>query len=58
MGVVKWARAQQPEQNDLCAKQRLRSAWAFAKSDQSLLSTWSFSSLTYRAEVQADLSLH
>ena len=31
-----WAASWQNQQNDLCAKQRLRSAWASAQSDQSL----------------------
>ena len=30
-----WAAAWQNQQNDLCAQQRLRSAWASAQSDQS-----------------------
>ena len=33
---MKWARAWQNQQNDLCAQWRLRSAWASAQSDQSL----------------------
>ena len=32
-----WAEAWQNKQNDLCTKRRLRSAWAFAQSDQSSL---------------------
>ena len=32
-----WATACQNQQNDLCTQQRLRSAWASALSDQSLL---------------------
>ena len=35
--IRKWAAALQ---NDLCAQQRFRSAWAFAQSDQSSLSAW------------------
>ena len=35
-----WAAAWQNKENDLCAQQRLRSAWASAQSDQSLLSAW------------------
>ena len=35
-----WATAWQNKENDLCAQQRLRSAWASAQSDQSLLSAW------------------
>ena len=31
-----WAASWQNQQNDLCTQQRLRSAWASAKSDQSL----------------------
>ena len=31
-----WAASWQNQQNDLCAQQRLRSAWASAQSDQSL----------------------
>ena len=30
-----WSTAWQNQQNDLCAQRRLRSAWAFAQSDQS-----------------------
>ena len=33
---VQWGAARQNQQNDLCAQQRLRSAWASAQSDQSL----------------------
>ena len=36
----KIAASQQNQQNNLCARRRLRSAWASAQSDQSLLSTW------------------
>ena len=32
----KWAASWQNQQNDLCAQQRLRSAWTSAQSDQSL----------------------
>ena len=32
------AATQQSQQNDLCAQQRLRSAWASAQSDQSSMS--------------------
>ena len=32
-----WATSWQNQQNDMCAQQRLRSAWASAQSDQSLL---------------------
>ena len=32
-----WAAASQNQQNDLCIQQWLRSAWASAQSDQSLL---------------------
>ena len=32
-----WAASWQNQQNDLCTQQRLRSAWASAQSDQSLL---------------------
>ena len=35
-----WAATWQSQQNDLCTQWRLRSAWAFAQSDQSLLSAW------------------
>ena len=35
-----WAAAWQNQQNDLCAQQRLRSAWASTQSDQSSLSAW------------------
>ena len=35
-----WAAAWQNQQNDLCAQQRLRSAWASAQPDQSSLSAW------------------
>ena len=35
-----WAGVWQNQQNDLCVHQRLTSAWASAKSDQSSLSTW------------------
>ena len=38
--LLSWATAQQNQQNDLCARQRLRSAWASTKSDQSSLSAW------------------
>ena len=34
--VAIWAAARQYQQNDLCARRRLRSAWASAQSDQSL----------------------
>ena len=33
---IKWAAAWQNQQNDLCAQQRLRSAWASAQSFQSI----------------------
>ena len=36
----KWACTRQNQQINLCAQQRLRSAWASAQSDQSLLSAW------------------
>ena len=32
-----WTAARQNQQNDMCAQRRLRSAWASAQSDQSLL---------------------
>ena len=32
-----WTTAWQNQQNDMCAQRRLRSAWAFVQSDQSLL---------------------
>ena len=35
----KWAAARQNQQNDLCAQRRPRSAWASARSDQSLRCT-------------------
>ena len=35
-----WAASWQNQQNGMCAQQRLRSAWAFAQSDQSSLCTW------------------
>ena len=35
-----WAASWQNQQNDLCAQQRLGSAWASAQSDQSSLSAW------------------
>ena len=35
--IYKWAAAWQNQQNDLCAQQKLRSAWPSAQSDQSLL---------------------
>ena len=38
--TIKWATAQQNQQNDLCAQRRLRSAWASIQSDQSSLSIW------------------
>ena len=61
----KWAAARQNQQNDLCAKRRLRSAWTSAQSDQSLrcpngetlgplLQRRSWSD---RVDAQADLSL-
>ena len=34
--LQKWATSWQNQQNDMCAQQRLRSAWASAQSDQSL----------------------
>ena len=34
--IHKWAASWQNQQNDLCAKRRLRSAWASAYSDESL----------------------
>ena len=36
----KWASSWQNQQNGICAEQRLRSAWASARSDQSSLSAW------------------
>ena len=65
----KWAASWQNQQNGMCAQRRLRSAWAYAQSDQSLLSAWrKLGSLaTYwalsedgwktKADDQADLSL-
>ena len=44
-----WVTAQQNQQNDLCAQQRLRSAWASVQSDQSLCCP--------HEETWADLSL-
>ena len=38
--IHKWARAKQNKKNDLWAQRSLRSAWAFAQSDQSSLSAW------------------
>ena len=35
--IAIWATARQNQQNDLCAQQRFRSAWAFTQSDQSSL---------------------
>ena len=35
-----WAAAWQNQRNNLCAQQRLRSAWASAQSDESSLSAW------------------
>ena len=35
-----WTTARQNQQNDLCAQRILRSAWASAQSEQSLLSAW------------------
>ena len=35
-----WATSWQNQQNGMCAQRRLRSAWASAQSDQSLLSAW------------------
>ena len=35
-----WASPWQNQQNDPCAQQRLRSAWASAQTDQSSLSAW------------------
>ena len=40
MFTSNWATAWQNQQNNLCAQQRLKSAWASAQSDQSLLSAW------------------
>ena len=66
---ILWTAAWQNQQNDMCAKRRLRSAWAPAKSDQSLRfpyeDAWVLSyplSAQRRlwsdwANVQADLSL-
>ena len=36
---IKWAASWQNQQNGMCAQRRLRSAWASAQSDQSLLCT-------------------
>ena len=66
-----WASAQQNQQNDLCAQQRLGSAWASCQSDQSSLFAWRLGSLAtlkphgkdwslgtdHWADTQADLSL-
>ena len=38
--VAIWAASWQNQQNDMWAQQRLRSAWASAQSDQSLLFAW------------------
>ena len=35
-----WAASWQNQQNGMCTQRRLRSAWASAQSDQSLLSAW------------------
>ena len=40
MNIIKWASTWQNLQNGMCAQGRLRSTWASAQSDQSLLSTW------------------
>ena len=42
-----WAAAWQNQQNDVCAGGRRRSAWAFAQSDQSLLSAWRTCAFSY-----------
>ena len=38
--ITNWAASWQNQKNGMCAQQRLRSAWASAQSDQSLLSVW------------------
>ena len=65
----KWAASWQNQQNGMCAKQRLRSAWPSAQSDQSLLSAWRklgflathwahSEDRSHQADAQADLSLY
>ena len=65
---TKWATVQQNQKDDLCAQQRLRSAWASTQSDQSSLSACRISGFlaTHEvhskdwsdwADVQANLSL-
>ena len=69
VGEYNWAYTWQNQQKDLCAQQRLRSAWAFAQSDQRLCCTHEKSvALSYPVsaqwrlwwdwvDAQADLSL-
>ena len=54
--VIKWSAAPNREQNDLCAKRRLRSAWASTQSGQSSLSDWlKFRSIaTHKAHTDSD----
>ena len=57
--VWKWAAARQNQQNDLYAQRRLRSAWAYAQSDQSLrcpheetLGHWQFTEHTAKTPIR------
>ena len=57
---IKWAAAWQNQQNAMCTRRRLRSAWASAQSDQSLCGCpgWSESSLCIQWVAKDPAFLH